>query len=155
MKSSIVLTAVMALALPAASSAQRVAPMRFQGMDTNRDGVITRAEWRGSARAFRNADWNGDGILSDDEVRPGAERPIGTSGRDEPPAALNEWTLAYFRTLDLNGDWRLDRSEWRASQELFTRLDRDRNGYLNAGEYTGNQDNRRDRQFSELDANRD
>ena len=43
-------------------------------MDRNRDGVVTRAEWRGSAQSFRNHDWNGDGRLSGDEIRPGAQR---------------------------------------------------------------------------------
>ena len=42
---------------------------RFRNMDTDRDGVVTRAEWRGSAQAFRNNDRNGDGVLSGDEVR--------------------------------------------------------------------------------------
>jgi hypothetical protein len=40
--------------------------MRFEGMDTNRDGVISRTEWRGNDRAFANQDWNGDGQLSGD-----------------------------------------------------------------------------------------
>ena len=42
---------------------------RFRNMDTDRDGVVTRAEWRGSAQAFRNNDRNGDGVLSGDEVQ--------------------------------------------------------------------------------------
>src|SRR5688572_17698811 len=47
---------------------------RFRGMDSINDGTITRAEWRGNDRAFRNQDWNGDGVLSGDEVRRGAQR---------------------------------------------------------------------------------
>jgi hypothetical protein len=43
--------------------------MRFREMDDNGDGVITLAEWRGSARAFRAEDRNRDGILSGAEVR--------------------------------------------------------------------------------------
>jgi hypothetical protein len=38
-------------------------------MDTDRDGVVTRAEWRGSDQAFRNHDTNSDGVLSGAEVR--------------------------------------------------------------------------------------
>src|SRR5262245_30502712 len=53
-----------------ASSPPQTAPrIRFEAMDTNRDGVISRDEWRGSARAFTNHDWNGDGKLSGAEVR--------------------------------------------------------------------------------------
>src|SRR5687768_2904535 len=44
--------------------------MRFRGMDTNADGRIQRREWRGSAQSFRVHDWNNDGLLSGDEVRP-------------------------------------------------------------------------------------
>ena len=51
------------------------AQMRFQGMDTNRDGVITRAEWRGNDTSFRTQDWNQDGILSGEEVRAGGRAP--------------------------------------------------------------------------------
>lgn len=45
------------------------APGRIRDMDTDRDGVVTRAEWRGSARGFRDQDINGDGVLSGAEVR--------------------------------------------------------------------------------------
>jgi hypothetical protein len=51
--------------------------MRFQTLDTNRNGIIERGEWRGDDRAFANEDWNGDGKLSGDEVVPGAKRPAG------------------------------------------------------------------------------
>jgi hypothetical protein len=45
--------------------------IRFARMDVNADGVITRAEWSGTAQGFHDADWNGDGILSGVELRPG------------------------------------------------------------------------------------
>ena len=67
---------VAVVVLTSAATAQ--GQMRFQGMDTNGDGVITRREWRGNDNSFRNQDWNGDGILSGDEVRTGrAGRPAG------------------------------------------------------------------------------
>jgi hypothetical protein len=40
-----------------------------RGMDADRDGVVTRREWRGSDEAFRRQDTNGDGVLSGAEVR--------------------------------------------------------------------------------------
>lgn len=55
----------------------RLSAMRFRGMDRNRDGVIERSEWRGSETSFEQHDWNHDGRLSGDELRPGAPRPTG------------------------------------------------------------------------------
>lgn len=41
---------------------------RFRGMDTNRDGRITRDEWRGNDNSFRQHDRNGDGVISGKEM---------------------------------------------------------------------------------------
>jgi hypothetical protein len=60
-------------ARPVATTGRRP-PMRFFGLDRNHDGRITRAEWRGNDVSFRVHDWNGDGVLSGAEVRPGAKR---------------------------------------------------------------------------------
>ena len=71
------------------------APGSVRDMDTDRDGVVTRAEWRGSDQAFRNHDRNGDGVLSGAEVR------------DEPGKvivkAAERWTSTgvYVRDGDL------------------------------------------------------
>ena len=42
--------------------------MRFQAMDRDGDGVITRSEWRGNLQSFRQHDRNNDGVLSGEEV---------------------------------------------------------------------------------------
>src|SRR4051812_456743 len=92
------------LALPSAAAAQSPAngTMRFQAMDTNRDGAIARDEWRGSERSFRNHDWNGDGRLSGDEVRPGARRRSDWDDRDVASSIDrdDDWTPEHFRELD-------------------------------------------------------
>ena len=49
--------------------------MKIQGMDTDNNGAITRQEYQGDNQSFANHDWNGDGVLSGDELRPGAHRP--------------------------------------------------------------------------------
>ena len=56
---------------------------RYASMDRNHDGVITRDEWHGSDQSFRVHDWNGDGVLSGEELRPGAHRPGRPSGQDD------------------------------------------------------------------------
>jgi len=131
MKSSICLAAALCLGLSAAADAQQYPRIRFQGMDTNHDGIITRSEWRGSYRAFLNQDWNGDGVLSGEEVRQGARRPrdvVGTSGQQDR-----------FAALDVNGDGRLSRSEWRTSATVFNALDANGDGVLTRDEAIGEQ----------------
>src|SRR5690349_19089946 len=139
MNSSISGVALLTLALPLAAAAQQHQTMRFQSMDTNGDGVITRDEWRGSDRSFRNHDWNGDGRLSGDEVRIGAQRSSRWDDRDVDTAIAEDadFSSAHFRALDHNRDGRLGRNEWHGTAELFTRLDRNRDGFLSVAEYTG------------------
>src|SRR3954463_14497091 len=130
MRTSLLYAALLSLALPAAAAAQSPPRgMRFEPMDTNRDGVITRDEWRGNDRSFRNHDWNGDGRLSGDEVRPGARRNDNRwDDRDIDNSIEQEtdWTDALSPQLDHTRDGRLSRAEWHASDELFARIDRNR-----------------------------
>src|SRR4026207_368257 len=72
---------------------------RFQGMDRNNDGVITRRDWRGSAASFRPHDGKGDSVLAGAEVRAGAARPDTSEGT--PPY---DWTQAGFERIDTNRD---------------------------------------------------
>ena len=122
-----------------ASAATAQGQMRFQGMDTNGDGVITRREWRGNDNSFRNQDWNGDGILSGDEVRTGARRQTGWSedwNQDGRVDNLDNQIAQRFRGYDMNSDSRVGRSEWPGDARLFTRLDANRDGYLSMQEYS-------------------
>src|SRR6202007_2435978 len=59
-----VLCVAIALTVGSGQIAGAQSGMRFQGMDRNNDGKITRAEWNGSDRSFQVHDWNGDGVLS-------------------------------------------------------------------------------------------
>jgi Ca2+-binding EF-hand superfamily protein len=115
--------------------------MRFSGMDTNRDGQITREEWRGNDNSFNQHDWNGDGVLSGIEVIPGAERPVD------------------FNSLDRNDDGRISLSEWPGNRVFFNLLDANRDGFLNPAELGQNgalfARGRLEEIFRALDANRD
>lgn len=100
--------------------ARTAPPIRFQEMDRNNDRVITRAEWQGSNETFRQQDWNGDGILSGDEVR---------------VDGFNDWTARRFDALDRNHDGRIARKEWRVDRALFTSADRNRDNFLSRREF--------------------
>jgi len=68
----VVATSVRVSPAPAPPPAPRPdtpSPQRVRDMDTDHDGVVTRAEWRGTDSAFRDHDANGDGVLSGVEVR--------------------------------------------------------------------------------------
>ena len=126
------LFALYAVALPAISqNLQNLqiqeGQMRFQGLDRNRDGVITRSEWRGNDQSFSNEDWNGDGVLSGDEVRPGASR-VGK-------LLSSERSAASFRDLDRNNNGVIARNEWDGNRQAFDGLDANRNGVLSRDEF--------------------
>ncbi|HEV8253753.1 MAG TPA: hypothetical protein VGQ78_03290 [Vicinamibacteria bacterium] len=112
------------------TAARRGVGMRFRGMDTNDDGIVTRREWRGNDVSFAAHDWNGDGVLSGNEVRPGAQPPavavVPGAGRRE----------ARFRELDHDNDGIISRGEWHGSGAEFRRLDRNRDGVLSWPEFT-------------------
>jgi hypothetical protein len=146
-----------AAAMTAAATLHAQERMRFEGMDTNRDGVVTRAEWRGSDRAFDNQDWNRDGQLSGDEVRPGARRNANWEQADHVPNRFeryNSWTQAGFNNLDHNRDRKITENEWHFDRETFRRVDRNRDGALDQTEFLGGDvDDVRDASFDDLDWN--
>ena len=139
------------------------AQMRHQGMDRNNDGQITRAEWRGNDQSFRNQDWNGDGVLSGEEVRPGGRRQTWNQdwNRDGRVDSQDAQIAQRFRGYDMNNDNRVAVSEWPGEQRLFARLDTNRDRLLSIEEYTTGAGFRLDAQggpanrFSNIDANRD
>jgi hypothetical protein len=100
--------------------------MRYYGLDRNNDGVITRAEWSGNDRSFREHDTNGDGILSGNEVRPGGEANVGNPDR----------SLTRFNQADRNGDGRIVRDEWTGTATAFTRMDRNGDGVITRDEFS-------------------
>ena len=135
---------------------RRPAEIRFQGMDTNGDGQIARSEWRGSDQSFQRHDWNGDRVLSGNEVRIGAARDFGEEGPDYDQARpeFRNWTERGFANLDRNRDGRIARGEWFYNREDFIRADRDGDNALTREEFlSGDVDVDREDRFEYLDSN--
>lgn len=136
----------------------RAARMRFEVMDRNGDGAISRDEWRGSARSFQTHDWNGDGRLDGDEVRIGARRNDRREAADHVPGRAERflnWTAGGFTSLDHNRDNRITANEWHYDLESFRRADTNRDDVLTRAEFIGEGDIDDDREdsFDDLDAN--
>jgi Ca2+-binding EF-hand superfamily protein len=101
---------------------------RFRGMDRNNDGRVERNEWRGSARSFEVHDWNNDGVLSGDELRPGSAR-IGRTIQDE-----DFETAEQFENLDVNNNNRIELREWHSTAAAFDQLDINNDNFLTRAE---------------------
>ena len=121
-------------AMPADAAAQgnlrqqqenRGRQMRHRGMDTDGDGVITRAEWRGNQQSFRQQDTNDDNVLSGAEVWT-------QSGSGNTPNDRDD-----FDRADRNNDQVLSRSEWFGDLQTFERIDRNNDGRVSWAEYQG------------------
>jgi Ca2+-binding EF-hand superfamily protein len=139
------------------------AQYRFQAMDTNNDRVITRAEWRGSARSFQVHDWNGDGVISGNEVRIGARqtRQATTQPRDlDSPwydQKVDDWTVEHYRSLDRDNNGRVTAVEWLYDRETFRRIDHNGDNWISQAEFTGDEavDDDAEDLFEYLDGNND
>jgi Ca2+-binding EF-hand superfamily protein len=145
---------------PQAQGSARNETMRFQAMDRNRDGVIARTEWQGTRQSFGVHDWNGDGVLSGDEVRAGARRQAqNIDDLDFNPdnaGEFNAWSESGFASIDHNRDGRISEQEWHYDYETFNRVDWNRDGSLSKSEFMAadTEDDRSDR-FEYLDMNGD
>jgi hypothetical protein len=103
--------------------------MRLRAMDQDNDGVITRAEWRGSDEDFRQQDTNDDGVLSGTEVRV-ARRRNRAPDDDEGVSERRR-----FAVLDRNGNGVITSGEWNRQADEFRALDADGDGVLTRQEY--------------------
>jgi len=130
---------------------------RFAQMDGNRDGVVSRGEWRDST-VFRTVDRNNDGVVTLREYLNAPvvyEQPSGNPSYGNDQYATTR--AAAFRDLDRNGNGYIERREWTSNVTEFDALDRNGDGRLNRDEYDRTQGTTRatSEEFRRFDLNGD
>jgi len=92
----------------------------FVALDRNRNGQISRGEWRSDVLTFRRVDRNGDNQISRAEFL--------------NADAGFEADVTDFEALDFDNSDRIERDEWNGTRAAFNRLDTNRDGSLSRRE---------------------
>ena len=110
--------------------------MRFDrilaALNTDGDAAISAAELDNAVASLKKLDKNGDGKLTEDELRPNFEGGRGPGGSGGGPANnLSEETIKTLMEFDRNGDGKLSKEELpERMQGLLARGDADKDGFL-------------------------
>jgi Ca2+-binding EF-hand superfamily protein len=103
---------------------------RIRTMDVDKNGSVSREEWKGRPDSFARLDSDKDGVLSGKEIDAFAKRATKRGGwKNRPGDAL-------FRRLDVDKDKRISKAEWKLNPELFARFDANADGYISLDEVT-------------------
>ena len=107
---------------------------RFENLDQNRDGRITRLEMQYMGRErFKKADSNNDGQITAEEVL--NLMPFFVRGQARQPV------VRYLKHQDSNGDGQVSLAEvLKHAEQRFTRLDSNRDGAVSPEEFARQQD---------------
>jgi Ca2+-binding EF-hand superfamily protein len=97
-------------------------------IDTDHDGILSSTEIARASASLAKLDRNGDGQLTEDELRPN----FGPGGMPRDPSQMVE---RMFQEFDRNGDGKLAKSEVPGRlQEMFDSADADKDGFLSRDE---------------------
>jgi len=107
--------------------------VKLAEMDTNKDGKVTKEEYKGKI-PFEYADRNKDGAVSMDDMRGGG----GPGIPGMPPGeGMNPEAIAgRFKEADKNGDGKVTKDEFPGAPERFANLDKDGDGGVTLEEMT-------------------
>ncbi len=124
----------------------------FDEYDTNMDGKVLAAEFRGSSEVFKLLDKDGDGAIRPEELglpadykpAPGARKNRGrpeAPARGGPGAEQRAKQMEKFRkrvmAMDSDQDGRVSKAEWKGPEAAFARFDRNQDGFIDAQDAGG------------------
>lgn len=142
MKKNILLSCLLAAIVPGLAFAAPQKGKGPQGIDSNGDGVISRAEAAGAAakrstERFAAMDANGDGQVTREEMQ--AYRQQRTEDRQANQQQRREEARNRARAADTNGDGAISANEAKAAGmrrlvENFDAIDRNRDGLVTRDE---------------------
>ena len=131
---------------PRDKSADELPPQTefFDEYDANADGAVTSDEYPHSPESFRLLDKNKDGKISTTELGlPADYRPDpqahkkrkqlrAREQRGDGLAGARDRIVKMLKRMDKDGDDRVSREEWTGRAEMFDRVDRNKDGFLDA-----------------------
>ena len=119
---------------PAAGAAGANAGMfaqRLRAMDKDGDGKVSKEEFTGPPAIFDRLDADKDGAIGRDEI------PGGAAPGAPAPANDRAMTRERLRAMDKNGDAQISKDEFDGPQQLFDRLDANKDGVISREDNPG------------------